>query len=506
MDNLAPNYSAGQDPTVEKVKIKFCVELVKRDFDKEFEAYGYYSFIQVLIDNNTITTSQADLLQLIYHTVDRRESYCFISQGNMAKILGYARATVNRNLKDLEKLNLVQVHGTHVYTSRFNFVPKETNCYTTVWNKPLDPATQNFCERGTHHPPPRANKTAVIPWKLQKESLNSPLPNGREENTPPNRKTDSDSTNFASRNKSSQFQFQNTTIPENFPQKNDKDHRYSNINKNLISGTPHTNKCLEKQKMGFFADLEVTKKNSRFTEFDYTSAKRLRKAIIDGQFVFSKSLGSLDSWANEFYQLRKCTTETEINIVLNWYISKIGQKYTPHAFSAVSFRKKFLSIKLMMKHQAEDEVSDDRSLNTFEQEFYDSTKLWDWKNKKLNKKDIKTAIITNADNYKKLSRAMLQTYQDLYGTSQLHDYYLDLMRSSLNSPEEFSKQQVTEVFHTLDNWDKWSGNILKTCFNCNNTESVEKLIMNLVKSASSGVADKSLLAIISSVKVKLSGG
>lgn len=505
MDNLAPNYSAGQDPTVEKVKIKFCVELVKRDFDKEFEAYGYHSFIQALIDNQTVTTSQADLLQLIYHTVARRESYCFISQGNMAKILGCTRETVNRNLKALEKIKLIQVHGTHVYTSRFNFVPKETNCYTTVWNKPLDPASQNFCERGTHHPPPRASKKPVIPLESQKEYPFSPLPNGRVEITPPNKKLDINSTNSASRNKSSQFQ--NTTSGNNnFPQKNDQGHRYSNINKNFDSDYPHSNKCLEKQIMGFFAELEVTKKNSRFTDFDYTSAKRLRKAIIDGQFVFSKSLGSLDSWANEFYQLRKYTTESEINIVLSWYISKIGQKYTPHAFSAVSFRKKFLSIKLVMKHQSEDEVSIDRSLNTFEQEFYNATKLWDWKCKKLNKKDIKTAIITNTDNYKKLSRAVMQTYQDLYGTSQLQDYYLDLMRSALNSPEEFSKQQITEVFHSLDNWEKWSGNILKTCFNCNNTESVEKQIMNLVKSDSAGVADKSLLAIISSVKVKLAKG
>lgn len=502
MSILPLRYCSFHSHSGEKRKLFGKKSFLVRYYNKIFKRSGLKKFITNLINLGKITFTQGRILDLLYRHARFFDRSCFLSQGTIAAIVGCARETVNRCLKVLEQLQLIRWKGTHTYHSRTKMGHTvETHCWVTRWND-TDPSKEYSSSTG-----PKAEECRLFALKTgtsHNRVSYSPLPNGRVENTPPNRKTDSDSTNFASRNKSSQFQFQNT--PENFPQKNDKGHRYSNINKNLISGTPHSNKCLEKQKMGFFADLEVTKKNSRFTEFDYTSAKRLRKAIIDGQFVFSKSLGSLDSWANEFYQLRKCTTETEINIVLNWYISKIGQKYTPHAFSAVSFRKKFLSIKLMMKHQAEDEVSADRSLNTFEQEFYDSTKLWDWKNKKLNKKDIKTAIITNTDNYKKLSRAMMQTYQDLYGTSQLHDYYLDLMRSSLNSPEEFSKQQVTEVFHTLDNWDKWSGNILKTCFNCNNTESVEKLIMNLVKSASSGVADKSLLAIISSVKVKLSGG
>ena len=64
--------------------------------------------------------------------------------------------------------------------------------------------------------------------------------------------------------------------------------------------------------MGFFAELEVTKKNSRFTDFDRASARKLRKAIVEGGFVYTRSLGSSDSWANEFYQLRKFASEEQI--------------------------------------------------------------------------------------------------------------------------------------------------------------------------------------------------
>ena len=537
MSNLALHYTVRQDPTLEKHKIEFSIKLVKRDFDKEFDAFGYHSFISNELNNKTITEIQAKLLQLIHFTCSRTGSYCFISQGHMAEIIGYTRATVNRNLKKLEQLKLIRVVGDHLYTSRYEYRIVITNCYITKWGNPslIKNDGVAIVDKG-REPPPRqskkqqevtANQTVGTLSELHKEKVIFSLPIGKKNISLPTKQSDFNQTKTASRFKSTISPCERTENRDihqtkvngngfntcfnnesnNYPHGKVKNiHGFNNrFNKQSTSQScndvaARQNNCLRDTSMGFFAELETTKSNSRFTDFDYAAAKRLRKAIIDGKFIFSRP-GSLDSWANEFYLLRKSEKEEVINKVLDWYIKNIGGEYIPQAFSAAAFRKKFAAI--MMSCNRKSNQIHSRDLNEDEQELFNQTRLWDWKNKNINQAMVKAAIIKNTDEYRKFSKAVRQTVKELSSKSSTHEYYLETMYSALCIPEEFSKQLLTNILHGLDNWDQWHGNLISSCFDTKKASKVESELVNLAKSSGSGLVDKCLQDIITHVKTKL---
>ena len=512
MISLAPKYSKFHSHLGEIRKIfgkkQFLIRLYKRIFLR----HGIKKFITNLMSLGKITHLQTRLLDLIYRHCRFHARSAFLSQGTMGAILGVTREAINRNLKLLEKASLIRWVGTHTYASRTRCAKMvETNCYVTRWNDKykfeaavtIGPSAEE-CRKYLEN----SVKSFKPSFGSHNRVENSLLRKLSKENTPPNRNSDNCFRNSATRKTDNKvpdsFQTRNLTSGE--LQETNKVHRQSNTIKNIDSGNPHSNNSFRDTSMGFFAELETTKRNSRFTEFDYASATRLRNAIVKGKYIFGSSLGSLDSWANEFYQLRKYTTEQTITDVLNWYLRNIGGRWIPQCYSAISFRKKFAYLLVKMNHEVEDKKANEiRELTKSEKEFIKETMLWEWKNKNITPEKIKLALTKTIDGYKKFHKAVIQTSAELSSKSQIHEYYLDLMRSSLSIPEEFGKETITNIFHGLDNWDKWGGNIVKACFDVSNEEHIEKEIAKLVKSAGAGLEDKYILSIITSIKTKLRG-
>lgn len=73
------------------------------------------------------------------------------------------------------------------------------------------------------------------------------------------------------------------------------------------------------------------------------AASYLERHIRGAGLLYSKPV--IDKWAVEFDLLQRVETRIAIRRVLKWYCKNLRGKYTPQAYSAVSFRTKFQRIK-----------------------------------------------------------------------------------------------------------------------------------------------------------------
>jgi len=550
MNKLPLKYSSFHSHLGEKRKLFGKLQFIIRFYNRFYSKNPLKKSITNLIKLGKITLIQGRILDLIYRQYRFHGRTCYLSQLSMSKILRCDRKTVNRNLKKLEALKLIVWAGTHLFTSRTRCGwMVETNCYATKWNKHDITILENQWTKGPSAEECRRLLGGGIPViKLahlltpqnglktgevhNRESQSSSSLQEEKDISLPTTSSDIDLTKSAKRIKSANRPFevgnkQNKTSGLHHSQVNS--HGFNNclINKNknkensqvkinihgfnkcfnkqsschtLNHDVTRQNECLRDTTMGFFTELDTTKKNSRFSEFDYAAAKRLRKAIIDGKFIFSR-IGSIHSWAKEFYQLRKFTTEAHITKVLDWYIANIGGEYIPQAFCAATFRKKFPTI-LAICHRRTGQIHT-RDLNEYEQEFYNQMKMWNWKSNKITPDMVKGAIIKNTDEYRKFRKAVCETVKELSSKSSNHECYLEIIYANLNIPEEYSRESITNIFHGLDNWDQWHGNLISSCFDTKKAPKVENELVNLVKSASSGLVDRYLQDIITHVKKKL---
>lgn len=100
-------------------------------------------------------------------------------------------------------------------------------------------------------------------------------------------------------------------------------------------------------------------------KIDRRFAKQLFEALKEKHKIMSRV--DICKWAESFRLLRGSAPQTRIEDTLDWYCKNIGRKYTPHAFSASGFRKKFISIEQLMLVEKEDnanslpEVASDRA-------------------------------------------------------------------------------------------------------------------------------------------------
>lgn len=103
-------------------------------------------------------------------------------------------------------------------------------------------------------------------------------------------------------------------------------------------------------------------KKSQFNENDRRWSIILSKAIQKKRLT--KSQIKLKNWVPYFEKLRKEDeySPSRIEKVLKWFINHLRNKYTPKAFSAKSFRAKFLDIESAMEQ-------DQKQMDLFEDDF-----------------------------------------------------------------------------------------------------------------------------------------
>ena len=122
----------------------------------------------------------------------------------------------------------------------------------------------------------------------------------------------------------------------------------------LVTGN---NKCLVTHSHPKMGDSKTTP-----SPFDGKASERLYK-IIKSHINININTSK---WPDIFRRLRTVDkiSKARIKDVLNWYKSNIGDKYTPVAHSAVSFREKFTRLESAMfrynkKHYGSDDEDDD---------------------------------------------------------------------------------------------------------------------------------------------------
>lgn len=501
-------------------------------------------FVHSLVKLGKLTPIEGKLLDCVYRVARLKSLGCYLAQGTIATIIECSREYVNKKLKALETKGLIVWIGEHTFASRC--VPgkfKTTNCYATKFNdlNKIQANWNNSSYLEEWGPDPKNDpEKAESSHKFFKSSF--PSEKSLQRNTVTKKCSDMNLSDSAKRNtldSRNLNEFENkdpfsgvdpsdashprTSNENKVSQKIVKDNRYSNnlesfkrIEKyrqsNLclekhVPGTDNSrrsNNCLEEQKMGFFAELEVTKKNSRFTDFDRASARKLRKAIVEGGFVYTRSLGSSDSWANEFYQLRKFASEEQIGLVLDWYIQNIGKEYIPFAFSAAAFRKKYNNLLLVMNRKGAptEKVQEESETG---KEYLIHINSWNWASPHVDKSQIKYVFLKNAESYRKLTKAIASTYKELYSKSLNHEFYLDTMKGHIKNAEEFAYREMEEAFKKYGEWKEWNGNIAKTIFDVKNEKQVYYQVSQLVKSTGQRLEDKAWQDIISSITNKLRG-
>ena len=98
----------------------------------------------------------------------------------------------------------------------------------------------------------------------------------------------------------------------------------------------------------FMAKLPgMDKERSPVNENDRHWASLLVKQLQEKRLLQRKvNADTIKKWAGHFKKLRKVDeiSPDRIDNVLRWYVNHMRDKYTPKAFSAKTFRNKFLDI------------------------------------------------------------------------------------------------------------------------------------------------------------------
>lgn len=168
------------------------------------------------------------------------------------------------------------------------------------------------------------------------------------------------------------------------------------------------------------------------------------------------------SWAKQFALLRKSVDEERIRQVLNWYQDNIGGQYVPQAYSAKSFREKFLQIEKAMERdpEYEGEISDQaRALAD------QIAQAYDWP--KGSARQLARCIDRDIEFYKEFLEDLKDTinhltYTDLpKGGVKLRKVrrFAQWLRRDLPPVRMFVLDWYKQTNQRVIGWDNWSGEL-----------------------------------------------
>jgi len=189
----------------------------------------------------------------------------------------------------------------------------------------------------------------------------------------------------------------------------------------------------------FFEEL---KENPDYTQFDYKCSSILAAAVKERKLISTKY--SLKKWSIHFRRLREVDGIKKIRIknVLKWYKKNIGKKYTPQAFSAEGFRKKFLQIEAAAEKSAPVKVKQTNDgVKVYEN-------IWDysWENNET----LKWCIEKSLNNYKQFLKELRSDFKNKKLTGFTRHLY-----TTLPPPVNF----VENWFKDVTNWSNFNGRL-----------------------------------------------
>lgn len=203
--------------------------------------------------------------------------------------------------------------------------------------------------------------------------------------------------------------------------------------------------------MVFFTHLESAATHS---EQDTAFATQLREAVIRR----GKPTGySLVSWSKEFAILGREISEDRIQKVLTWYCTRIGQAYVPLAYSAKTFRQKFLQIESCM---AIDLVKNPEVVISLEAEkLFHELKRLPWGNGIVDR--LPAAIQLTFDEHAKAIKALQSSLTSL--DSNVQQVALRI-KGWLGDSASFVRRWFSDKSKRLSSWQQWNGDLLAQAF------------------------------------------
>lgn len=241
-------------------------------------------------------------------------------------------------------------------------------------------------------------------------------------------------------------------------------HTHLNKNKRIMK----REKSLGNRKP-LFADLiPPIAEKGEVSPFDLRCAEKLREQVVSHHKT-SRPI-SAKKWAIHFSKLRLIDgfPTKRIKLVLNWYLSKFGQKYVPEAFSGIGFRAKFHSIESARNRWLD---SQPVKLSDSHEKLLKALKPLGWP--KGSEKDLPGAIQRSIKSYSdfltrrretidRIARGEQEiksgTLRKFIGLNTQLDHYL-------TSPDSFTIWWFRQVHDSVAQWEEWSGNLESMAFN-----------------------------------------
>lgn len=201
--------------------------------------------------------------------------------------------------------------------------------------------------------------------------------------------------------------------------------------------------------MFFFPELE----SAEHSTLDYTHAKALAAAVK--QVTKVQQGYSLKSWAAEFTRLEKMLAgdQQRLQTALDWYCQNIAQKFTPMAYSARTFRIKFVQIEACMKlYQQKNPVAE---VSELAQYLLTTISRIPWGNAHL--EQLPVAIQRTLDERERSLQA-LQRFLTSLDTSVQHVALST--KAWLKDAELFTLSWFGSKAKRYGQWEQWSGDMV----------------------------------------------
>jgi len=199
-------------------------------------------------------------------------------------------------------------------------------------------------------------------------------------------------------------------------------------------------------------------------KFDNRAADELVKAIRQKRKLVIRY--NKAKWAKEFSRLRRLDkiTPKRIKAAVEWYAENLSDRYTPRAYTAAEFRKKFLRIEDAMERKAPVPTTASKNAVKWAKEF----KAWGWPMGAENDLPIAVGITErNFNTFRLKLRAFAKAPpggRDNRKAARYADYLLGM---HFRTARSFSERWFRDAFRRVRDWPQWNGDIIRLAFDYN---------------------------------------
>ena len=195
---------------------------------------------------------------------------------------------------------------------------------------------------------------------------------------------------------------------------------------------------------------------------DLDRAQRLYDILHSKHRITSRP--SIKKWADSFRILRQHVPESKIDESLSWFAIHVGERFVPSIQSAVSFRKKFVSLCDAIAREQEEQVEESEALDLTETEekLVDKVLAMEWP--RGDEEELARVVVLSYRNCKEFRLALARTKVGIGQQS-----YKTHVRQKLKYLVPVITSHFESVLSSVKDWKQWSGSFRSYVWTCSNT-------------------------------------